>query len=195
MGITQVLAALFLVLAATSPADYQDSNTVPANGWTRTETLPSGTEVFIRTAAAINVQQAGHSEQFPASVERDVFDAKGQVIIPKGASAHLIAHDLGGGELAIDLRSVSVHGQRYILNDNDINRGPTPRPGAPTDRMPLLGTILGAVGGDGRAAAIDVLPGGTAGQGSEVLTRGHELRIPAHTLLRFLLDRPVYVYR
>ena len=54
--------------------------------------------------------------------------------------------------------------------------------------------MLGAIAGGGKGAAIGALAGGAAGAGAQVLTRGPALEIPPETILRFRLDRPVYLY-
>jgi hypothetical protein len=130
-----------------------------------------------------------------------VLDPNGNVVIPKGSPAHLIVHSVGGDEIAIDLRSVSVNGRRYILNSEDITNtrvrqglGANKRTGVFVGGGALLGTVIGALAGDGKGAAIGALAGGAAGAGGQVLTRGHALHIPSETILTFRLDHPVYLY-
>ena len=55
----------------------------------------------------------------------------------------------------------------------------------------VLGGIIGAIAGGGKGAAIGVLVGGAGGAGAQVLTRGHDVQVPAETLLTFRLDKPV----
>lgn len=188
--------------AATYPErGYADTDVEPAAGWTRSAMLPAGTEIVVRTVDPIDVRQPEPHRHFLATVERDVMDANGNVVIPRGSPAHLIVHSVGGGDIAIDLRSVSVNGRRYILNSEDITNasikpglGANRRTGAFVGAGALLGTVLGAVAGGGKGAAVGALAGGAAGAGGEVLTRGHALHIPPETILRFRLDHPVYLY-
>jgi hypothetical protein len=181
---------------------YVDSDIEPATGWSRSSTIPAGTEIMVRTIDPIDVRRPDPRQHFLASIDRDVLDSEGHLAIPRGASAHLIAHAVGNGEIAIDLRSVSVNGKRYILNSSNITGVHTrdglsanKRTGAFLGGGALLGTVLGAIAGGGRGAAIGALAGGAAGAGTEVLTRGPKLNIPSETVLSFRLDQPVYLYQ
>ncbi len=181
---------------------YVDSDVEPATGWNRASTIPAGTEILARTIDRIDVRHPDPRQHFLASVERDVLDSDGRVAIPRGALAHLIAHDVGNGEIAIDLRSASVNGRRYILNSANITGvhvrdglGANERTGKFVGGGALLGTVLGAIAGGGRGAAIGALAGGAAGAGTQVLTRGPKLHVPSETVLSFRLDQPVYLYQ
>jgi hypothetical protein len=156
----------------------------------------------VSTIDRIDVRHADPRQHFLATVANDIRDSSGNVVIPRGSTAHLIAQEVGGGEIALDLRSVSVNGQRYVLNSEDMTSahpreglGANGRTGKFVGGSALLGGILGAVAGGGKGAAIGALAGGAAGASAEVLTRGPALKIPPETTLRFRLDQPVYLYR
>lgn len=176
---------------------YQDTDETPTAGWTRASAIPAGAELVVRTIDPIEVRRPDPHRQYLATVENDVRDDNGRVVIPRGAEAHLIVHSVGGGEIAVDLRSVSVNGRRLILNSQNVV-GPYPRNGKRTAILggggALLGTVLGAIAGGGKGAAIGALAGGGTGIGTAVLTRGQALNIPSETILRFRLNRPVYLY-
>lgn len=181
---------------------YPDTDAEPSAGWSRYSTIPAGTEVVVRTVDPIDVRHPDPRQHFLAVVDRDVLDSTGHVVIPRGAQAHLIARDVGGGEIAIDLRSVNVNGHRYILNSENITNlrtreglGANKRTGAFVGGGAVLGTVLGALAGGGKGAAIGALAGSAAGAGTQVLTRGPALHIPPETILRFVLERPVYLYQ
>lgn len=180
---------------------YADTNVMPDAGWTRSATLPPGTEIVVRTIDPVDVRHPDPSRHFLATVDRDVLDSNGNVVIPRGSPAHLIVRSVGDGQIAIDLRSVSVNGRRYLLNSEDITNtkvreglGANKRTGTFVGGGALLGTVIGALAGGGKGAAIGALAGGAAGAGGEVLTRGQQLHIPPETILRFRLDHPVYLY-
>jgi hypothetical protein len=187
---------------ATSPERvYVDEDAAPGAGWSQSAVIPAGTEILVRTIDPIEVSRPDPRQHFLASLERDVRDSNGNVVIPRGSMAHLIVHDVGDGDIAVDLRSVSVNGRRYILNsENIINAGTrqglgaNKRTGKFVGGGALLGTVLGAIGGGGKGAAIGALVGGAAGAGTQVLTRGPALHIPSETILRFRLDHPVYLF-
>ncbi len=181
---------------------YVDADVEPPAGWNRSSTIPTGAEIMVRTIDRIDVRKPDPRQHFLASIDRDVLDSNGNVAIPRGSLAHLIAHDVGNGEIAIDLRSVSVNGKRYILNSTNITGvhtrdglGANKRTGEFVGGGALLGTVLGAIAGGGRGAAIGALAGGAAGAGTQVLTRGPKLQIPSETVLSFRMDQPVYLYQ
>ena len=55
----------------------------------------------------------------------------------------------------------------------------------------LLGTLIGAVAGGGKGAAIGAAVGGAAGATTQVMTRGHEVKVPAESVLTFKLETPL----
>jgi len=57
----------------------------------------------------------------------------------------------------------------------------------------LIGTIIGAIAGGGKGAAIGAATGAGAGAVGQTVTRGGNVRVPAETLLRFRLDRPMVI--
>jgi hypothetical protein len=181
---------------------YVDGDVAPKTGWSRTSTIAAGTEILVRTIDSVDVRRPDPRQHFLASIQKDVLDSEGHVAIPRGSLAHLIAHDVGNGEIAIDLRSVNVNGKRYLLNSTNITGvhtrdglGANKRTGTFVGGGALLGTVLGAIAGGGRGAAIGAVAGGAAGAGTQVLTRGPKLNIPSETVLSFRLDQPVYLYQ
>jgi outer membrane lipoprotein SlyB len=55
----------------------------------------------------------------------------------------------------------------------------------------VFGTLLGAIAGGGKGAAIGALAGGAAGAAGQSVTRGHDVRVPAESILTFRLDEPL----
>ena len=158
---------------------YADSDAPPASGWSRHATIPANTEIVVRTIDRIEVRQPDPRQKYLASVDRDVIDSDGNVVIPRGSQVHLIAQNVGNGQMAVDLRSVNVNGQRYMLNSEDITThapemalAQTSARASTSEAAPVLGTLLGAIAGGGVGAAIGALAGGAAGAGTQVLTRG-----------------------
>ncbi len=183
------------------PAEYAEMDAPPAGGWNRHAMIPAGTEIVVRTIDRIDANAADPRRAFLASIDRDVTDANGNLAIPRGSSAHLIVGNVGGGQIAIDLRSVNVQGRRYVLNTQDLaggnsreGLGANERTGKFVGGGALLGGILGAVAGGGKGAAIGAVAGGAAGAGAEVATSGPRVHIPSETVLRFRLEHPVYLY-
>lgn len=164
--------------------------------------LPAGTEIVVRTNESIRTNHGEVGRHFSATIDRDVRDANGNIVIPAGSEARMVVRDAGGGEVVLDLQSVFANGQRYFLNTTDIvaghdreGLGSNRRTGEYVGGGAVLGTLLGAIAGGGRGAAIGAVAGAAAGAGTEVLTRGADIRVPAETRLRFRLDQPVSLYQ
>lgn len=132
-----------------------------------------------------------------------MLDANGNVVVPRGSNAALVVRDMGSNQIVLDLQTVNVNGQRYALNTQDVTQaansdrglGANKRTGTYVGGGAVLGTLLGAIAGGGRGAAIGALAGAAAGAGTQVLTRGSEVRVPAETVLNFQLDQPVNLYQ
>src|SRR5208337_38916 len=56
-----------------------------------------------------------------------------------------------------------------------------------------VGSIIGALAGGGKGAAIGAGVGGGAGAGSEIITKGDQVRIPSETLLDFTLQQDLLI--
>jgi hypothetical protein len=164
---------------------------------------PAGTELVVRTVEVIDSRNAGADQSFSAVVEQDVTNASGRVIIPERSSAQLIIREVSSGgatgspEMVLDIRSITVDGRRYVVGtkdlpiDSDSGIGKNRRTAETIGGGAALGAIIGAIAGGGKGAAIGVLVGAAGGAGAQVLTRGRDVRVPAETVLRFMLDRPV----
>jgi hypothetical protein len=181
---------------------YEDTDVAPGGGWTRHAMIPAGTEIAVRTIDPIRARDASPAARYTASIERDVVDERGNVVIPRGSTAHLVVRDVGEGQIAVDLRSVRANGQRYLLNSEDLvaahqreGLGANERTGKFAAGGAVLGGIIGAIAGGGKGAAIGLVSGAAAGAGAEVATRGRSLDIPSEAVLHFRLDHPIYLYQ
>jgi hypothetical protein len=76
------------VSGADRAADRRDGE------WT---VLPAGTNFAVRTDQAISEQNAGEGRTFPASIEQDVRDGNGNVVIPRGSEAALVIRRVNEG--------------------------------------------------------------------------------------------------
>jgi hypothetical protein len=166
--------------------------------------VPAGTEVHVRVDQDINAKTGNvqPGAMFPGTVSRDVSDANGNVIIPRGAPAQLavVSPSNNNNDLTLDLRSVDINGRHYRLDTQDTSAagsskngglGANKRTGEYVGGGALAGTLIGALAGGGKGAAIGAILGAGAGAGTQVLTRGKELNVPAETELNFRLQNSV----
>jgi hypothetical protein len=161
-------------------------------------TLQPGTEISVRSDEEINSRMTSEGRTYRASIERDIADDRGNVLIPRGSDASLIIRRAGDGQFLLDLDSVRVGGRNYAVSSTDVQEGTqgigrNKRTGEMVGGGAVLGTLLGAIAGGGKGAAIGAGAGAVAGGGVEVLTKGKEVRVPAETVLRFRLEQPLHL--
>jgi hypothetical protein len=177
--------------------------TLASASWAqRIREIPAGTDFAVRTNEEIKAKAASPGKTYSAVVEKDVTDSSGAVVVPKGSEAQLVVRSassskVGKDNLTLDLNSVNVGGQRYMVSTGDVVRsgkegvGKNKRTAEYVGGGAVLGTLLGAIAGGGKGAAIGAIAGAAAGGGAQVLTKGGEVRVPAETVLTFRLDQPV----
>jgi hypothetical protein len=148
--------------------------------------VPAGTELMVRTIETIDSRNSGANQSFSGLVEQSVSDQSGHAIIPEGSSAQLVIRQgsangkTGSPEMVLDVQSVTVGGRRYLVaDDSDADIGASRRATQTIAGSAAVGTIIGAI------------PVGGTGVTTQVLTKGRDVKVPAETLLRFRLDKPV----
>ena len=105
----------------------------------------------------------------------------------------------GSTNLVLDLQSITVDGRRHLVDTRAIEQsarngiGANKRTGEFIGGGAALGTLLGALTGGGKGAAIGALAGAAGGGTVQVLTKGKEIHVPAETVLRFRLERPLHL--
>jgi len=162
--------------------------------------LPVGTEIPVRTEEAIDSGKAVEGQVYAAEIARDVKDADGAVVIPRGSNAQIVIKSAtkggkfrGASDLVVDMKSVSIEGQQYRLDTADLAQkgrdgvGVNKRTGEFAGGGAAVGAIIGAIAGGGKGAAIGAGAGGGAGALGQILTKG-SIKIPAETILTFKLD-------
>jgi hypothetical protein len=199
MNTNKIMTMFALVLftgSLTSSAQAQERNSL---------VVPTGTEIAVRTNDAIDSQNASEGQTYSATVLQDIKGNEGETLIPKDSDAQLVIRQLNSGgtmgspQLVLDLQSITVNGRRYRVSTEDISQ--TSKAGIGKNRRTaemvgggaVLGTLLGAIAGGGKGAAIGAVAGGAAGGTAQVLTRGKQVKVPAETILRFQLDKPLHL--
>jgi hypothetical protein len=154
------------------------------------QTLPKDSEIKVRTDSAIPAKPPANAK-YSASVDNDVTDSSGSVVIPRGSRAQLVAVE-NGNDTTLDLHSVTVHGKRYLLTTQGSKSsahgglGANQRTAKYVGGGAAVGAVLGALLGGGKGAAIGALAGGGAGAGAQVYT-GRKKEIPPETELKYKL--------
>ena len=181
-------------------------NAAPTNANTNTrrvERLPSGTELTVRTAEAIDSSTAVVDQTFSGIVERDIFGESSNVVIPAGSRAVLVVREISSGgatgspDMVLDMQSMTVGGRRYLVSTTDVKQdsgtgiGTNNRTAVAVGGGAAVGTLIGAIAGGKKGAAIGALVGAAGGAGVQVLNRGKDVRVPEETLLTFRLSEPV----
>jgi hypothetical protein len=160
-------------------------------------TIDAGTTITVRTNEQIT---AGSSDGrvFSGVVDQDVINRGGSVAIPKGAGVELLVKNLSNNQVALDLDSVTINGQRYGIQTEDSvikpqadGVGANKRTGTYVGGGAAIGAIIGAIAGGGKGAAIGGGIGAAAGAGTQILTRGKSVNVPAESLVTFRLEQPL----
>lgn len=173
---------------------------------TKTYVVPSGTKVAVRTEDTIDSAKAAEGQTYAAEVADDVLDADGNVVIPRGSNAQIVIRSAskggkirGASDLVLDLQSISVEGQEYLVSTVDLQEkgrsgiGKNKRTAEMTGGGAALGAIIGAIAGGGKGAAIGAGAGAGGGALTQVLTKGGSIKVPSETVLTFQLDKPVKI--
>src|SRR5579872_1450098 len=146
-----------------SPPDatHDDHYHPPASAiQSKTYTLPAGTLIPVRSEETIDAAVAAGGQTYAAEVTRDVKDADGAVVIPRGSNAQIIIRSAarggrikGASDLVLDLDSVSVEGRRYTLDTQDMIKkgrdgvGKNRRTAEFTGGGAVIGSIIGTIAG------------------------------------------------
>lgn len=175
---------------------------------TKTYQLAAGTQVSVRTEDAIDSATAVEGQTYAAEITDDVLDASGDVVIPHGSNAQIVIRSASKGgrfrgqsDLVLDLQSVSVEGQQFVVSTTDLEQkgragiGKNKRTAEFAGGGAAFGAIVGAIAGHGKGAAIGAGAGAGAGALAQVLTKGSAIKMPAETVLTFKLDNPVQIVR
>jgi hypothetical protein len=152
--------------------------------------VPAGTELLVRTIETIDSRHSGADQSFSGLVEHSVSDQSGHGIVPEGSSAQLVIRQVsangktGSPEMVLDLQSITVGGRLYLVGTSELTDDSDVGVGARRTTETIVGSA--AVG-----TIVGAIPVGGTGVTTQVLTKGRDVKVPAETLLRFRLDKPV----
>jgi len=165
-------------------------------------TIPAGTRISVRTIDGIDSSENHLGDRFKASLE-EALVVDGNVIVPKGADVYgRLAESkksgtfTGKSELQLELTGIVVNEQTVPLVTGEYELTGKSK-GASTAKRTIggaaLGGIIGALAGGGKGAAIGAGVGGGVGAGSEIITKGDQVKVPSETLLDFTLQQDVSI--
>lgn len=152
--------------------------------------VPKDTTIKVRNDVPIPAHPTAGAS-YSATVSQDVTGTSGNVVIPKGSRARLVA-TTEGKDTNLDLRYVTVSGRRYLMTSASGGKstpgglGANKRTAKYVGGGAAIGAVLGALLGGGKGAAIGGLVGGAGGAGAQVYT-GRNKQIPVETELSYKL--------
>ncbi len=165
-------------------------------------TIPAGTRISVRTIDRIDSTKNHVGDRFQASLAEPLM-VDGNVVVAKGADVYgRLAESkksgtfTGRSDLQLELTGIVVNGQTIPLVTGEYELVGDSR-GASTAKRTIggaaLGSIIGAIAAGGKGAAIGAGAGGGAGAGSEIITKGDQVKVPSETLLDFTLQQEVSI--
>ena len=167
-------------------------------------TIPAGTQICVRTIDGIDSTCNHVGDPFQASLAEPL-TMDGNVVVPKGADVYgrLVESKASGtftgkSELRLELTGIVVNGQTLSLVTGEYGLSGKSRGESTAKRtvgIGAVGAIIGAAAGGGKGAGIGDASGAVLGAGSEIVTKGDQVKIPSETLLDFTLQRELLIPR
>jgi hypothetical protein len=165
-------------------------------------TIPAGTRISVRTIDGIDSTKNHVGDRFQASLEEPLM-VNGDVVVAKGADVYgRLAESkesgtfTGRSQLRLELTGIVVNGQTVPVATGEYELTGKSR-GASTAKRTVggaaVGSIIGALAGGGKGAAVGAGVGGGLGAGSEVITKGDQVKVPSETLLDFTLQQELSI--
>ena len=167
-----------------------------------TVTIPVGTRIAVRTIDGIDSEKNHVGDKFQASLEEPLI-VNGNVVAAKGADVYgRLAESkesgtfAGKSQLRLELTGIVMNGRTVPIVTGEYELTGKSK-GASTAKRTVggaaVGSLIGALAGGGKGAAVGAAVGGGVGAGSEVITKGDQVKIPSETLLDFTLQQEVSV--
>jgi hypothetical protein len=164
--------------------------------------VPAGQSLLVRMIDGVDSSKNHVGDIFHASLETDLtidgalVARRGTDIYGRLAEAKEAGHLSGSSELQLELTRMVINGQDYPVVSSDYSLKGKGRGTNTAEKVgggAALGAIIGAIAGGGKGAAIGAGVGSAAGAGTQVFTRGQQVKVPSETLLEFRLQQPVTV--
>jgi hypothetical protein len=174
----------------------------PARTSSPAVTIPAGTRIAVRTIDGIDSTKNHVGDRFQASLEEpltvngNVVAAKGTNVYGRLAESKASGTFAGKSQLRLELTGIVVNGRTVPIVTGEYELTGKSK-GASTAKRTVggaaVGSLIGALAGGGKGAAVGAGVGGGVGAGSEVITKGDQVKVPSETLLEFTLQQEVSV--
>lgn len=162
--------------------------------------VPEGTALTVRLDQTLNSQRHGSGTLFTATVTDPVV-REATVLIPSGAKVHgeILAMTEDPPRLEVAFKELEVRGEKHLLEaelasvtprEHSEMKGEAKKIGGGAAAGALLG---GVVGGSAKGAVIGAAAGAAAGTGIALATKDKHVYLPAGSLFRLELSRPLEV--
>lgn len=163
-------------------------------------TIESGSDISIRMVDSINSERNHPGDIFHATLDSPLMSGD-TVVVPEGADVigrvaevKDAGHFAGQPELALELTSIIINGQKYPIRTDQYRQIGKSR-GASTAKTvgsgAAIGAIIGAIAGGGKGAAIGAAAGAGMGGGVQAAKKAEQVNIATEALLNFRLDTPI----
>lgn len=165
----------------------------------RVVTIPSGTEIRVRTIETLASDRNSTGDTFLATLDEDLM-IDNIIVADKGArvEGRVVEARRAGrvkdvSNLVVELTSMeTADGQMIPIATQRIHREGEQSKGSDAKKIGIatgIGAVIGAIAGGGKGAAIGAGAGAGAGTGTVMATRGEDVTIRSETRLQFrLLD-------
>jgi hypothetical protein len=132
--------------------------------------ISSGTQIEVRTTQPIRVfSDEAKGKVYDGIVAGDITNSAGRIVFPSGSKAEIIVRHVGPEQIAIALATITVGQHRYSIDASE--QSARKREG--TEENQSAGDIVGSVAG------------------TQLVTRGPKVNIPAESVLTFRMEKPL----
>jgi hypothetical protein len=163
--------------------------------------LPEGSELHLRLDQALSSRTARREDRFDASLARPV-RAGGRTLLPAGTRVRGIVRFVEpaqrpskGGQLELDFDALYLDRTRLDLRTRVVSLHEADFSGDTAGKAGIgavLGGVLGGILGGKKGTLIGILVGGG---GAVAGSKGEDVDLPAGTLVKVRLERPLVVPR
>ena len=164
--------------------------------------LPSGTVVAVRVTRALSTVRNRAGDTFEATLDHAIV-VNGRAVLPRGTkfSGHVTRAAASGrlegrAVLAVTLDAFTIDGHRYPVATSVNTRTSEAHKKRNVEVIgggTGIGALVGGIAGGGKGAAIGAAVGAGAGTGVAAATGKKNVEVPAETLFRFSLKKPVAI--